>query len=123
MVGVAVLEVSSLVVSGLFSVAAIILLIAAVILWNRSPRWIPCLLGATTITIFFFLAKILLTQHSSTKQSLTCTVITFLPWMDLLFLIVVPVVILGMTIQIKRMEPSKNNFHTEVDAYIKPNKS
>ena len=123
MIGVALIEFSSLVVSGLFSVAALIFLIAAMFLWNRSPRWIPCLLGATTIAIFLFLAKILLTQHNSTNKSLACTVLTFLPWMDLLFIIVVPVVILGMTIQIMRMEPPKNNFLTGIDTCINPDKS
>ena len=87
----------------IFIVYSLILLVTAVFLWNRSSRWIPCVLGTSAIitALIIILIRADLLHRGFIK---TESLIGLIFLNECLLVIAVPIAILGMAMQIKRMD-------------------
>jgi len=94
----------------IFFVEPVILLIAARILWNRKPRWIPHILVAAAIIKVLSIVMI----HPSFFPDWSINglpgliILLFFPLLGLLLPIAAPIIILILAMQIKRMELQHN---------------
>ena len=84
-------------------VYSLILLIIAGFLWNRRSRWISCVLG--TSAVLSALSIILIRSNSLHRGFIkTDSLIGIMFLNECLFVIAIPIAILGMAMQIKRMD-------------------